>query len=250
MWSDPHFLAAALPGALIAGISKGGFGSGAAFVAVPLMALVVEPGVALAVMLPVLMLVDASVLRPYWGRWSAPEARLLILGGLPGVALAAALWRVAPADLFRLLIGAVALGFVAWRLRGRVPVRRPDRPPPGTATGLAVGAVAGFTSFVSHAGGPPLAVYLLARGLPKTGYQATTVLVFWAVNIAKAAAFATLGLFTAQTLAASAALAPVAVLGALLGVRAHRLVPERAFFAVTYVLLTAAGAKLIWDALA
>ena len=249
MWNDPLFLAVGVPGALIAGVSKGGFGSGAAFVAVPLLALVVDPGVALGVMLPVLMLIDASVLQPYWGRWSWAEARLLILGGLPGVGLAAMLWEVAPADLFRVLIGLVALGFVAWRLWGRAPVQRPDRPPPGAAQGLATGAVAGFTSFVSHAGGPSVAVYLLSRGLPKTRYQATTVLVFWAVNIAKAAAFATLGLFTARTLAASAALAPVAVLGAMVGVRAHWLVPERLFFAITYALLSVAGAKLIWDAL-
>ena len=250
MWSDPLFLAAAIPGVLIAGISKGGFGSGAAFVAVPLIALVVDPGVALGVMLPVLMLIDAAVLGPYWRRWSWPEARLLILGGLPGVALAAALWRVAPADLFRLMIGGVALGFVAWRLAGSPRgAARSAAAPPGVGWGLGTGVVAGFTSFVSHAGGPPVAVYLLARGLPKTGYQATTVLVFWAVNLAKAAAFAGLGLFTAETLAASAALAPVALLGAALGVGAHRLVPERAFFAVTYALLTVAGAKLIWDAL-
>ena len=253
MWADPIFLAAAIPGVLIAGVSKGGFGSGAAFVAVPILALVVEPGVALGVMLPLLMLVDLAVLRPYWGRWSPPEARLLILGGLPGVALAAALWQVAPADLFRVLIGVVALSFVAWRLWGMAarppPPARRERPPPGVGWGLATGAVAGFTSFVSHAGGPPVAVYLLARGLGKTGYQATTVLVFWAVNLAKAAAFAGLGLFTAETLAASLALAPVALLGAAVGVRAHGLVPERAFFAVTYSLLTAAGAKLVWDAL-
>lgn len=110
--------------------------------------------------------------------------------------------------------------------------------------------MAGFTSFVSHAGGPPVAVYLLARGHAKTTYQATTVLVFWAVNLAKAAAFAALGLFTAETLAAGLALAPFALLGAALGVRAHRLVPERLFFAITYALLTVAGGKLIWDALA
>ena len=267
MWNDPVFLAVAIPGAVFAGVSKGGFGSGAAFAATPLLALVVEPGVALGVMLPLLMLVDLAVLGPYWGRWSWPDARLLILGGLPGVLLAASVWRAAPADLFRLLIGLVALAFVAWQARGALagllrrarpvlsPAPAPDPSPgvgapPSRGWGLLAGAVAGFTSFVSHAGGPPVAVYLLARGHPKTTYQATTVLVFWAVNLAKSAAFAALGLFTAQTLAADLVLAPFALLGAAIGVRAHHLVPERAFFAVTYTLLTAAGAKLIWDALA
>ena len=257
MWSDPVFLALAIPAVIFAGVSKGGFGSGAAFAATPLLAIVVGPGTALGVMLPLLMLVDLAVLRPYWGRWSWPDARLLILGGMPGVALAAMLWRVAPADFFRVLIGLLALGFVAWQMRGRlaglaVPAPTAPRgapPPPSRAWGLMAGAVAGFTSFVSHAGGPPVAVYLLARGHSKTTYQATTVLVFWAVNVAKALAFAALGLFTAETLAADAVLAPFALLGAALGVRAHHLVPERVFFAITYTLLTVAGAKLIWDAL-
>ncbi|MBT6341860.1 MAG: sulfite exporter TauE/SafE family protein, partial [Tateyamaria sp.] len=33
------------------------------------------------------------------------------------------------------------------------------------------------------------------------------------------------------------------------GVKAHHLMPERAFFLLTYVLLLGTGAKLIWDGL-
>ena len=119
--------------------------------------------------------------------------------------------------------------------------------PPGA--GIFAGAVGGFTSFVSHAGGPPVAVYLLARGMTKTTYQATTVITFWAVNIFKAIPYAILGIFTTQTLIAGLYLAPAALFGAWLGVWAHSVIPERLFFIVTYVLLTATGAKLIFDAL-
>jgi len=55
-----------------------------------------------------------------------------------------------------------------------------------------------------------------------------------------------LGLFTIETLRIDLMLA---LLGAWLGVRAHRAVPERAFFAITYVVLTVTGAKLVIDAL-
>lgn len=244
----PFFLIAG-PAVIFAGISKGGFGSGAAFAAASVLALVVEPGLALGVMLPLLMLIDVSTLRPYWNKWDLQAGLLLIAGAVPGVALGAALYKVAEPDVFRVLIGAISLGFVLWQIatkQGWVRAAKSQLPP---AAGALAGAVAGFTSFVSHAGGPPAAVYLLSKKLGKTEFQATTVLVFWVVNIAKFIPYAYLGMFTVQTGIANLVLAPFALLGAWLGVKAHRIVPEKLFFALTYVLLSLTGAKLIWDGL-
>ncbi|QBF30443.1 sulfite exporter TauE/SafE family protein [Thalassococcus sp. S3] len=243
------FFAVAGPAVVFAGISKGGFGSGAAFASASILALILEPGLALGVMLPLLMLIDVSTLRPYWGKWSWPDAKLLIVGGVPGVALGALLYQVANADVFRLLIGGISIGFVLWQLtQSRGLIRAAARKLPAWA-GLSAGLVAGFTSFVSHAGGPPAAVYMLSQRLTKTEFQATTVLLFWVINIVKFIPYAALGMFTAQTALANLLLAPFALLGAWLGVKAHRIVPEWLFFRVTYVLLTLTGSKLIWDAL-
>ncbi|MCV6585768.1 MAG: sulfite exporter TauE/SafE family protein [Marinibacterium sp.] len=246
-WS---FLAVAIPAVFFAGVSKGGFGSGAAFVSGVLLAVIIDPKAAIGLMLPLLMLIDLANLRPYWRRWSWPDARLLILGGVPGIALGVALFRVADDDLLRLLIGGISLLFVAWQLVRAAGLVQPSarRLPPWA--GLFAGVLTGFTSFVSHAGGPPAAIYLLSQRLDKTTYQASTVLVFWAINIAKFVPYAVLGLFTWETGLANLILAPVAVAGAWAGVRLHHVVPERLFFGLTYVLLTATGAKLIWDALA
>ena len=249
MTLDLMFFLIAGPAVMFAGISKGGFGSGAAFAASSVLALVIEPGLALGVMLPMLMLIDVSTLRPYWGKWDKRAAVLLIFGGLPGVALGAALYTVADPDVFRFLIGAISLGFVAWQSARAIGwVRAAEHVMPVWAGALA-GVVAGFTSFVSHAGGPPAAVYLLSLRIDKTRFQATTVLVFWAINIAKFIPYAALGMFTIQTGIANLVLAPFALLGAALGVHAHRMVPERLFFGITYVLLSVTGVKLIWDAL-
>jgi len=136
---------------------------------------------------------------------------------------------------------------VLWQIGQKRGVIRVSAYPLPRWAGALAGVTAGFTSFVSHAGGPPAAVYLLSKGLNKTQYQATTVLVFWIVNIVKFIPYAFLGMFTPQTAMANLVLAPFALLGAWLGVKAHRMVPERLFFALTYVLLTVTGAKLIWD---
>jgi uncharacterized membrane protein YfcA len=246
---DGVFFAVAVPAVVLAGVSKGGVGSGAAFAATPILALVIPPGQALALMLPLLMVMDAASLGPYWKRWDGQAARLLILGGVPGVAVGWLLLARVDADAFRLLIGVIAVGFVAWQgLRAAGVIVLAPRPV-GPLAGVFWGFLAAFTSFVSHAGGPAAAVYLLARGIGKTAFQATTVIVFTVTNLLKAGAFAALGLFTPEMLGVALLLAPVAIAGTSLGVRAHHRIPERAFFLLTSALLLASGGKLIWDAL-
>lgn len=242
------FFLVAGPAVIFAGISKSGFGSGAAFASASILTLVVQPGLALGVMLPLLMLVDAATLRPYWGKWNLRASLLMIFGGLPGVALGAALFARADADVFRVLIGVISVAFVLWQVAGARWTRVMSRAMPDWM-GVLLGTVAGFTSFVSHAGGPPAAVYMLSLRPGKTEYQASSVLIFTAINIAKFVPYAFLGMFTLQTGLANLVLAPFALVGAWLGVKAHHLVPERAFFQLTYVLLIITGSKLIWDGL-
>ncbi|MCY3984016.1 MAG: sulfite exporter TauE/SafE family protein [Roseovarius sp.] len=244
-----HVFAVGMFAAVFAGVSKGGFGSGASFAGGSLMALLIPPGMALGIMLPILMVIDAATLRPYWRKWAWNDVRLLAIGSVPGVALGAALYSVVNADVIRFLIGAICLIFVLWQMgvRGGV-VKMAERPLPRWC-GAFTGSIAGFTSFVSHAGGPPVAIYLLSRGLGKTEYQASTVLLFAVVNVLKFTPYAFLGVFTLHTFWVAMSLAPFALLGAWLGVKAHRVIPERAFFALTHVMLTLTGLKLIWDAL-
>lgn len=234
---------------VFAGISKGGFGSGAAFASSTILALVIEPGMALGIMLPLLILVDLTNLRPFWGRWSWRDGKVLVLGGIPGVAIGAGFYTVANDDVLRLIIGGVALFFVIWQLSRRAGLLATSQKRLPGWVGILAGVVTGFTSFVSHAGGPPAAVYMLSQRLNKLEYQATSVLVFWIINIAKFVPYAFLGIFTMQTFLVDLILAPFAILGAWIGVRAHFILSEKIFFGVTYVLLTVTGSKLIWDAL-
>lgn len=246
---DAIFFAIAIPAVVFAGVSKGGFGSGAAFAATPILALILPPTMAVGIMLPLLLVMDVAALRAYWGKWSVREVRVLLLGGVPGIVLGGAFWSIANPDILRLLIGLVAVSFVAFQLakgRGWIGERST---PSGSVAGLTAGVAAGFTSFISHAGGPAVAVYLLSKGLSKTQYQATTVLVFWVLNATKTVPYAFLGMFAGPSLKALLFLWPAALLGVWLGVRAHRAIPERVYFGITYVLLSATGCKLIFDAL-
>ncbi len=246
---DLVFFVFAIPAVLFAGVSKGGFGSGAAFAATPLLAMILEPGQAVGLMLPLLMVMDVTNLKPYWKKWDWPNAKVLILGAIPGTVFGAVIYRLADPDFFRLMIGSVAIGFLLYQFARKVGwlevTQKPFRPLVGGFWGF----IAGITSFISHAGGPPVAVHLLSQKIDKTTYQSTSVIVFWVVNWLKFIPYLMLGIFTIETVKAGLMLAPVAVIGTYLGVYAHRLVPERAYFVLAYTLLLVAGSKLIYDGL-
>lgn len=245
---DWLFFAVAIPAAIMTGMSKGGFGGSLGFAATPLVALVVDPVLALGLMLPLFMIMDVAAMRIYWRKWHGPSVRALLLGGVPGVALGVGLYAVTDARVLGFLLGFMAVAFVlfqAARGAGWVQVQ----PAPFSAKrGTAAGLMSGFGSFVSHAGGPPVLMFLLPLGLDKTRFHATTVAFYWVINIAKAVPYAFLGFFTAETLLANAILLPVAFFGVWLGVKAQHMIPERIFFAVTYTFLLIAGARLMWMA--
>ncbi len=249
MYFTFEFILIAALATIFAGVSKGGFGSNAAFASAAILATIVEPGSAIGIMLPLLILMDLGSLKSYWKKWISKESRILILGSIPGVILGALLYSVVSADFFRILIGMICIIFVLWQILQNLNIVQKSFRPVSDFYGICLGCFAGFTSFISHAGGPPAAIYLLSKKPTKTEYQATTVIVFWAVNLAKAVPYTFLGLFTLDTLFLDLFLAPFALVGVWIGVKAHYMISERLFFAFTYVLLTITGFRLIWVAL-
>ena len=178
---------------LFAGISKSGFGSKVDFIGVVILAGLMDPGKAIGVMLPLLMVMDLSNLRAYWGKWSRSDALTLILGGIPGVMLGALFFTQVNQQVLQFLIGLISLLFLSWFCASRLSTVLSRMGPFSRGFGGLAGFVAGFTSFVSHAGGPAAAVYLLSKNMSKTEYQATTVLVFWVINILKGGLYVGLG---------------------------------------------------------
>ncbi len=244
MSADPVFWSLAIAAVLIAGVSKGGFGGGLGILAVPLIAMTTSVPVAAAIMLPILCLMDLLNLAAYWGKWDRRTMHILIPASLFGIVIGALTFRYMSEEVLRLLIGAIALGFTLnhWLKPGPV-----DRPAPGSMAGQFWGGVAGFTSFAAHAGGPPIAVYLLPQRLNKTAYHATTVIFFTCVNYVKLIPYFWLGQLNGPNLTISATLAPLSFIGIWAGVRLHTMVTERLFYRIAYILLFASGLKLVWD---
>ena len=243
--TDPWFYAAAVPAVLVAGISKGGFGGGVGFVSVPLIALVISPIQAAAVMLPILCLMDLFGIWAYRATWDRRNVAIMVPGALAGIAVGAFTFRYLDDDLVRLMIGAIAVVFALHYWFGGATARR-QREASLTAGSL-WSAVAGFTSFVAHAGGPPVQVYLLPQRMDKTLFVGTTVVFFLVVNYAKLVPYAMIGQFSAENLWTALVLAPLAPVGMWLGIRLHGVISQALFYRLCYGAQTITGAKLIWD---
>ena len=247
MITDPWFYVAAVPAVLLFGIAKGGFGGGLGVLAVPLMALVVSPLQAAAVLLPILCLMDLVGLWAYRGRWLWPELRILIPASMFGIAAGTLTFGFMSAATVKIIVGLVAIAFTAhyvYSIRHKPDSALPHFPPP---VGIAAGAAGGFTSFIAHAGGPPISIYLLRRPLDRTDFVATTVLLFAAINYVKLLPYSWLGQLSAENLSTSLVLAPLAPVGVYTGVWMHRRVSDRFFFRLMYVVLFVVGCKLLYD---
>lgn len=247
MLQDPFFWLAAIIAVSVVGIGKGGF-VGLGVLGTPILALVMSPVQAAAILLPILCLQDVVTMAAYRGSF---DRRILVIslagamiGTLGGYLLAS---TVTDAHV-RLIVGLVAVAFAAnWWIG--VAQRRALGPKPGPVAGVVWGTIAGFTSFVSHAGGPPFQFYVLPQRLERDALVGTTAWFFAILNAVKLIPYAALGEFDATNLTLSAALAPIAILSTMAGVWLVRRIETERFYKVVYTLLVLVGVKLVYDGL-
>jgi uncharacterized protein len=243
--ADPLFYAAAVPAVVIVGLSKGGLGGGLSILGVPLMALAMPPVQAAAIMLPILIVMDIVALFAWRGVWDRASVRVLVPATILGIGVAWAVAAHVTEAAVRLLVGVVALAFTLnyfLRRTGGQAAR-----PPNAAKAWFWGAVGGFTSFVSHAGGPPVSMYLLPLRLDPRELAGTVVIVFAVANVVKLAPYALLGQFSTGHLAASAVLLPLAPVSTWLGAWLVRRIDVETFYRISYAALFVISLKLVWD---
>ena len=248
MLSDPWFYAAAVPAVILVGLAKGGFGGGLALIGVPMMALAIPAIEAAAIMLPILIVMDIVALSAWWRIYDRKAVLMLLPASIAGIAIGWAVAAVVTDAEVRLIVGIVAIVFTLnyWFRRHSRGASAPHNAPKAWFWG----AVSGFTSFVSHAGGPPMQMYLLPLRLDPKVLVGTTVLIFAVINVAKLVPYAMLGQFSPAHLAASAVLLPLAPVSTWFGSRLVRLISPETFYRIAYSALFLIGAKLLWDGVA
>jgi uncharacterized membrane protein YfcA len=246
MSGELRFYLVAVPAVIILGLSKGGF-TGLGSLAMPLMSLAVSPVRAAAIVLPVLVVQDWVSVWAFRRDFSPRNLRILIPSSMIGVAVGWLLAARVSEDAVRLAVGLISIVFVFYMLvRDRLGFAPVDTP--RVDSGLLWGSLAGFTSFISHAGAPPFQVYVMPQNLTPRVFAGTSTMFFAAVNLLKIPPYFLLGQLGRDNLTISAGLIPLAVLSTFAGVWLVRRVSADRFYAVVLLLTFLIGVKLTYDA--
>ncbi len=242
--TDPYFYAVSIPAVLLLGISKSGFGAGFGSLAVPLMALAITVPQAAAMLMPVLLVMDLLGLAAFRKHFDMKLIKFLLPWGLLGTLVGTFSFKLLDARLVAGVVGVFTLVFLAQRL---LFPPKPDSPHPPKWLGAILTTMSGFTSFIAHAGGPPVNAYVIPMRLAPLVFAATMSVYFTVLNLSKWIPYAWLGLLDMRNMATSLALLPFAPIGVWVGVGlAHRIKPLL-FYRLVYAGMLLTGLKLVWD---
>ena len=244
---DFLFYLVGLPSVFVIGLGKGAFGGGLAIIGVPMLALVTDPVDASIIVAIVASTTDVFAIKAFPMRtWSWPDIVWLAPAMVVGVGLGALFFVLVDGRILVLGIALVTVSFAArYFLRQRfAPV---THAPVSPVKALLFGSIGGFTTFIAHAAAPPLSVYLLPRGLPKSVYAGTIVALLTFSNVFKIIPYLWFGIQRPEAFWQALPLLPAIPFGVWVGKRMHdRLDADRLYF-WCYVLVAAAGLKLLLD---
>ncbi|MDE2384446.1 MAG: sulfite exporter TauE/SafE family protein [Alphaproteobacteria bacterium] len=240
--ADLLYWSLALLASFLVGASKGGLPL-VGLLSVPLLSLVMPAGQAAGLTLPIYILSDMYGLWIYRREFDKRNIYILVPAGAIGIAVGWATAHMTNENMVKLFVAVIGIAYCldaiskAWR---KVPSKPADVP-----RGMFWGTIAGFTSFVSHAGGPPYNMFVLPQRLEKMIYAGTTTIIFAAINMMKLPPYWFLGQVNVSSLNQCLYLAPIALFGAWAGYKLTGVLPEKIFFRSIEVALLIVSVLLI-----
>lgn len=245
MTLDPLTVAVGFAAIFLISFMKGAFGGGFAIIGIPLLALVMDPITAGALLAPLFCVTDIVALR-YWrpSTWSKPDLIVLVPALLVGMGLGFLVIGYTDRRFIAIAVAVITLTFAAlWFCRGGRVVQRPR----SVAKGALAGVTSGVASMVAHAGGPPVAMYLLPLGLPSAVYAGTTFLYFVFSNLVKVGPWLAIVEPTREFWLLMALVLPAIPTGIWAGWVLHTRLDQRQLYGACYALLVVVALKLLWD---
>ena len=241
---DIWFWVAAVTAAVTVGLAKGGLSS-VGVLAVPILSLATNPITAAGLLLPVYIVSDVFGVWTYRRHYNADVLKIITISAIFGIGLGWALASVVPAAAVTIAVGVIGVLFAANFIlrRGLNVPAKPIRLLPGVFWGT----IAGFTSFVSHAGAPPFQMWVVPLKLDKLTFAGTATIAFAVMNAVKLIPYAALGQINVESLQVAAILSLPAVVSVWIGIRLVKILPEQIFWRFVVVTLGLVSLKLIYD---
>jgi uncharacterized protein len=239
--TDPFFWLVIIPAVTFLGLSKGGF-AGVGMASTPLVALVLPPLKAAAILLPILLVQDAISVYVYRRDWSAWNLKVLTPGAVIGVIAAWLLAAHVSEAFVRLAIGAIGIVFSLNTWLSRLPQKVAQ---PTAASGVFWGVLSGFTSTFAQVGAPPFQIHVLPQRLEKMTLVGTTAIFFASVNLMKVVPYFSLGQFSREGLSLTLLLLPLAIATNFLGIWLVRRTPTVVFYKVAHILVLVISVVLL-----
>ncbi|MEM9107370.1 MAG: sulfite exporter TauE/SafE family protein [Pseudomonadota bacterium] len=250
MPTDFVFYAAAVTAVILVGLSKGGLGGAFGLMGVPVLSLVISPVQAAAIMLPIMIVMDIAGLWVWRHHYDATTLKIMLPGAIIGIGIGWLTAEFVTADIIRLIVGVIAILFVLRYAYDRYRTSADSPAPPqqqNRAKGSFWATISGFTSFVTHAGGPPFQLYTLPLRLDPKTYTGTSTRYFAVVNAIKVLPYFALGQFDTTNLTISAVLLPLAPIATFSGAWVVKRLHPEIFYPLMYLMILATGLKLVAD---
>lgn len=237
--------AAALAVALV-GLSKGGLGGAMSLLGVAILSLFMPPVQAAGLLLPILLVMDATSLWSWRGSWDRSTLGMMLPGAILGLGIGWATAALVPEPVVRLIVGVIAFLFV---MRFFLELRGAPRPAAAHRRPAAWfwSVISGYTSFVVHAGGPPYQIYTVPLRQDPKVYTGTSVRYFAIVNFLKLGPYIALGTLDMTNFTTAVALMPVAALATVAGAAIVKRMRAEVFYPLMYGMILLVAVKLILD---
>jgi uncharacterized membrane protein YfcA len=232
------FYSLAVLGVLLTGISKSGFAGGAGVVAVPLLALVMPIPLAVALMLPLLIVMDVKTIWFYRHTFDTDTLKRIVPAALFGILLVGSGFALLSETVLQASLAVFSMLFASWQ--NLIPYIKKL---PGSA--LIWGCLSGISSTLLHAGGPPINVYLISRQLQKAVWLGSAAIFFGIMNLTKVIPYTLNHQWNSELFYLDLLLFPVALIGVSMGKWLQHTLDELWFIYSCRILLFFSGLLLL-----
>ena len=232
--------AAVVATSLIAAVVGGITGMSTGIIAIPVLTFAFGIRLAVPIVTVAMMFNTLSRSVANWNYVDRGVARWYSMGAVPAAAVGSIVFVSLPTDLLARGLGLFLVALVAYR---HLPIAANLSMP--LRGFLPVGVGQGFFSAIFGGAGPFGAHFFMAYGLRKNAFVGTVAVGTFLVSITKASVYGGFSLLDAEALLVAVGIGLIMAVGAYIGSRIVKRMPERAFVYIVEGVMLASGVALL-----